>query len=86
MAPTQAATCGSFAILHGACPHFSDCRHHGRAGSEHSFAALSLNARPVWSQRIMHAKKLVTMGSSSRAVAGARAEGRAKLWMSDFGR
>lgn len=55
-------------------------------GSEQSFAALYLDTRPEWSQRIRQAKKHVTMGRSSRAVAGARDERSAQLWMSDFGR
>lgn len=81
---------GSVAILHGlrrVHPHFSDLSSFsGLTGSAQSFAALYLGARPVWSQRIRQASQEVTMGSSSRAVAGARDERSAKLWLSDFGR
>jgi hypothetical protein len=58
----------------------------GMTGSEQSFAAFCLDARPVWSQRISGARRAIAMGSSSRGDAGARDERSARLWTARFGR
>jgi hypothetical protein len=83
---TSKRRCSCFAILHSIRTSPTVVIQDGLTGSQDSFAALYLGTRLVWSQRIRYARTVYSMGSSSRAVAGARDERWSILWVSDFGR